>query len=112
MADNLEEYWNLVPRPRFSYYFNANMYNGILIDIDSDVLVVNRSIYSFVNWLQEVGGFSKTVGVFIAFLFPFFSMSSIESFLILNMFKQSPKMRVDTSEFKENSVKRLLTMSK
>jgi hypothetical protein len=81
------------------------MYNGILIDMDSNVLVTDRKIYSITNWAGEVGGFSKTVGVIIAVLFPLFSLSSIESFLTVRLYKQSPKMLVDKPQAIENPVK-------
>lgn len=63
------------------------MYNGILIDIDSNMLIIDRKVYTLTDWAGEVGGFSKTVGVIIALLFPLLSMSSIESFLIVKLFK-------------------------
>ena len=63
------------------------MRNGILIDMDSNLLDVKRSIYTLTDWAGEVGGFSKTIGVITAFLFPLLSMSSIESFLIMKLFK-------------------------
>ena len=87
------------------------MLNGILIDMDVDLLVIDRKVYTLTEWAGEVGGFSKTIGVIIAFLFPLISMSSVESFLILHLFKQSPKMRINSPNLIKNPVKKLLNMS-
>lgn len=87
------------------------MLNGILIDLDSKLLRVNRNVYSLTDWAGEVGGFSKTIGVMIAVLYPILSMSSLESFLILRLFKQPSNKEVDSPDIGNNPSRKLLKMS-
>ncbi len=44
-----------------AYYFNANMYAGIFIDIHPDKLEIERRVYSIASWLGEVGGFQSAI---------------------------------------------------
>lgn len=39
------------------YYYNLKMYNGILIELDDDVLYTSRGLYSWSEWLADLGGF-------------------------------------------------------
>ena len=55
------EYDNLVHKESMVYYFNPNMYAGILIDIHPDKLETNRRVYSLTGWLGEVVGFSSAI---------------------------------------------------
>lgn len=52
-----ETYWNLVFKKNMKYYWNPKQWNGVLIDVDPDVLKTTRTVYSIVNWMSEVGGF-------------------------------------------------------
>lgn len=51
------EYYNLIPKASMVYYFNENMYAGILIDVHPDKLEIVRRVYTLSGWLGEVGGF-------------------------------------------------------
>jgi hypothetical protein len=63
------------------------MYNGIMLEMDSDTRTTNRSIYSLSNWAGEVGGFSSAVKFAIIFLLPFLRNAELDSFLISKLYK-------------------------
>lgn len=69
------------------YYFNPNMYAGILIDIHPDKLEIVRRVYSLTLWLGEVGGFSSAILPIFTIFLPLLQVFSLEKYLIKKLYK-------------------------
>ena len=80
-------FYNLKKRESFTYYKNPNMINGILIDINPNTNVTNRTIYTTTTWLEEVGGFSGALWAIFLVISPFLKSWPLEKYLINNLFK-------------------------
>jgi len=72
------------------------MTNGVLIDINNDILHTSRKIYTLSNWASEVGGFIRMLTLFFAVLHPLLSSELLESFLVRRLFKQAPNTSTET----------------
>jgi hypothetical protein len=101
----------LQQKTSFSYYFNKNMINGIMVDMDSDTRTTYRSIYSIANWAGQVGGLYTAVSVFCIFLMPLIRHETLESYLVRRLFRSAPTSRVLTPKENCESAKKLLFMS-
>lgn len=92
-----------------TYYFNPNMANGVLIDLDADVLITTRTLYSLSNWASEVGGFLKMVTLIMTALQPMLTFTTLEWFLVTSLFKQAPTTETETPS-EQVSLRRKLMM--
>lgn len=97
-----EEYYNFYRKPDFKYYFNPRSINGVVIEMDDDVLITKRSIYWMGDLLANVGGFNASVVSLIALFLPFFIPRNVESMLIKHLFKKAPKPNALDSSSSKN----------
>ena len=86
---SLDTYWNVWQSLDFRYTFNPKMVNGIMIDLDREIKEHKRRIYSFTNWMSEVGGFAKAIQFMLAVVFPLVTIVDLNAFLITKLFKTS-----------------------
>jgi len=95
-SGDFEEYWNLKFVKGMEYHAFPNMANGVLIDIDNDILHTKRKIYTLSNWASEVGGFVRMLTLVFAAIHPFLSSELLESYLVRSLFKQAPHSSTET----------------
>ena len=81
------EFWNLIQMPRFSYYPDIPMRNGIMVDLSLQEKHIRRSIYTMTNLAFEMGGFTKIMGVIFGFIFSWLVAWPMEKELTSRMFK-------------------------
>ena len=92
------EYYNLVTKGNIPDYVNPKMIAGIAIDIHPDRLQIVRRVYSFSDWLGEVGGFFSAVRAICILVVPLFQRFTLKQYLIGELFKQQPVKHTDVSE--------------
>ena len=69
--------------PRFS--------NSVIFFLSHNLLTTSRTVYSFTDWMNEVGGFQAWIHLFVSFVLPFFQAWTLEKSLIKMLFKRSSK---------------------
>jgi len=47
----IDTFYNLQQSARFSYYVGERMVNGIMLELNQDLEVVRRDVYTMINWL-------------------------------------------------------------
>ncbi len=89
----------MITKNSFSYYSKESMLNGlngILIDMDQNILDTDRTIYSASDLAGSVGGFSSAVKLVILIMLPFLKNSELDSYLISSLYKQAPDNQIVT----------------
>jgi hypothetical protein len=77
----------MITKNSFSYYLRESMLNGIIIDMDRDILHTDRRIYLASDLAVSVGGFSSAVKLAILIMLPFLKNSELDSYLISSLYK-------------------------
>ena len=60
--------------------------------------MIQRDVYSFVDWIQEIGGFFTAVRVFFYLIVPWLEIMTLEKYLIRKMYKRQfnpPESRIN-----------------
>lgn len=107
---DFETYSNLVYKSELWYYEYPAMFNGVLIDIDPDIYHTNRNIYTFTDWIEEVGGFVSMVSILFIVLHNLIKFEQLETYLINHLFKQAPKSETETPTDSASLLQKLLQM--
>jgi hypothetical protein len=61
--------WNL-EQSGMRYDYSEGMMASISIEMSLDKKIVNRSVYSFSSWLNEIGGYGQTIAFICSLLLP------------------------------------------
>ena len=84
------KFQNFIQKPSFVYFYNKEMYNGILIDLNEDAINSFRTIYSLIDWTSAVGGFAKSLSFLLLNFFPFLTWRTLDQFLVRRLFNREP----------------------
>ena len=75
-------------------YDPENIFFSLELDLDSDIMQHNRSVYTFLDYLGDVGGlFDALKGIFslvVTFYFSLFG-SPLKEFLLKSLFLKDPE---------------------
>lgn len=65
-----KEFSMLEQKPSFPYYADERILGGIMVDLSFDMVRIQRTVYSFADLLQEIGGIAKALTILGIFLIP------------------------------------------
>lgn len=70
--------------------FNYNYLgtNGVMVQMSPNKEIIMRNVYSFEDFINEIGGFFEALRLFFTLILPFFQVWSLEKYLISKLYKQ------------------------
>lgn len=87
-----QDFTMLQQKPSFPYYANDKIIGGLMIDLSFDLVRIQRTVYSFADLLQEIGGIAKALTIVAVFLMPLLQTITLEKFLISRIYKRQGKV--------------------
>ena len=67
---------------------NIGMVCGVSIVMSMDKMFWSRRVYSIGDWMNEIGGFSQTIMLFVTLMVPMFQTDSFDKYLIQLLYKK------------------------
>ena len=74
------------------YEFADNVHVSVAIELHSDLTVINRQVYSVLDWLGDIGGLSEALFFIGTFILTLSTLGSLEIMLVSMLYrtKESP----------------------
>ena len=77
--------WNDWPNPEEPE--NRFKFTGVEIRFSQDITIIDRSTYSFLEWLGDVGGLYDGLRIFISFILSPISVFALKTELFVSIFR-------------------------
>ena len=85
-----------MPKGERPYEFYDNVHVGIVYEINLDRRRIQRSVYSLLDWIGDVGGLLEAMFVILSVLIVIYQYKTFEIYMIQNLFKlKSPEIKND-----------------
>ena len=76
-----------MPKGERPYEFYDNVHVAIVYEINLDRRRIQRSVYSLLDWIGDVGGLLEAMFVILSLIIAIYHYKSFEIFMIHNLFK-------------------------
>ena len=80
-------------------------FTSLEVNLDTKLLVFNRSTYDFLTWMSDIGGLTDAILLLAEIIIAPFTVFNLKSFLLNSLFRMSA--RSDEKEEKEPSNQKL-----
>ena len=59
---------------------------GVIFEMNLDMTSINRVVYSFVDWLSDLGGLSKTITSIVSVFFLMLKYNELDFYMVSKLY--------------------------
>ena len=62
---------------------------GVVFEMNSDMTSINRVVYSFIDWLSDLGGLMKTMNAIFTVFFFMVKYNGLDFYMVSKLYSRS-----------------------